>query len=604
MLCYVVSEQLSQRQARMQASLAVEKLGARLVEGAGARTRSAKVPAQGLVEASAPEAAKRAAFAAATVVIVGDNASRPSGCGDDVTVAKFEWMVNLLKLKKPLPPDDYLVGAARAAPAPAPSPSSSSSPRSPRSPRPLRKLHEGFACGGKPAAVRPKKHAEVVAALEELHDYYQMDPKKQTWSAQQLPKLIKKLDGLNRVLTDDDMDEDALLGILGKGFKGSSAKKVIDIWQTGTLQSLEDYRANEEFGALKCLSKIWGIGPATARKLYDATGARNVVELRSAVRLNPRLVQPNVHTTLSCHEDLQARMPRSEAAAIADRVKACAEKLFAELGNAGALSVTAAGSFRRGKETCGDLDVLITAEAWRGDDDGPDDASSIASSSLPSVDGVARDHPDLAARRTKPARDDFLRRLVDALSDAGLMKHTLAGNMHFGKKGSVFGEVADCGAASFMGICRLDSLPHRRIDVKVYAPQHYACALLYFTGSDHFNRSMRCFAKAKGFTLCDRGLRPTVRRGKATDSRGKYVDNKVAVGRPVEFEREEDVFAFLELPYKTPPERALDDNAAGIAAAAARVRAENNVDVDDDDDAGAEVFVGQRPQLSLWSGAK
>mmetsp|Transcript_17970 Transcript_17970/g.62156 ORF Transcript_17970/g.62156 Transcript_17970/m.62156 type:complete len:432 (-) Transcript_17970:67-1362(-) len=431
-----------------------------------------------------------------------------------------------------------------------------------------------------------------------------MDPKKQTWSAQQLPKLIKKLDGLNRVLTDDDMDEDALLGILGKGFKGSSAKKVIDIWQTGTLQSLEDYRANEEFGALKCLSKIWGIGPATARKLYDATGARNVVELRSAVRLNPRLVQPNVHTTLSCHEDLQARMPRSEAAAIADRVKACAEKLFAELGNAGALSVTAAGSFRRGKETCGDLDVLITAEAWRGDDDGPDDASSIASSSLPSVDGVARDHPDLAARRTKPARDDFLRRLVDALSDAGLMKHTLAGNMHFGKKGSVFGEVADCGAASFMGICRLDSLPHRRIDVKVYAPQHYACALLYFTGSDHFNRSMRCFAKAKGFTLCDRGLRPTVRRGKATDSRGKYVDNKVAVGRPVEFEREEDVFAFLELPYKTPPERALDDNAAGIAAAAARVRAENNVDVDDDDDAGAEVFVGQRPQLSLWSGAK
>ncbi|KAH8045469.1 DNA-directed DNA polymerase [Aureococcus anophagefferens] len=136
------------------------------------------------------------------------------------------------------------------------------------------------------------------------------------------------------------------------------------------------------------------------------------------------------------------------------------------------------------------------------------------------------------------------------------MKHTLAGNMHFGKKGSVFGEVADCGAASFMGICRLDSLPHRRIDVKVYARSTTLRALLYFTGSDHFNRSMRCFAKAKGFTLCDRGLRPTVRRGKATDSRWKYADNKVAVGRPVEFEREEDVFAFLELPYKTPPERA------------------------------------------------
>ncbi|KAH8060759.1 DNA-directed DNA polymerase [Aureococcus anophagefferens] len=164
------------------------------------------------------------------------------------------------------------------------------------------------------------------------------------------------------------------------------------------------------------------------------------------------------------------------------------------------------------------------------------------------------------------------------------MKHTLAGNMHFGKKGSVFGEVADCGAASFMGICRLDSLPHRRIDVKVYAPQHYACALLYFTGSDHFNRSMRW-------------ARRRTAAGNTSTTRSRSAG-------PVEFEREEDVFAFLELPYKTPPERALDDNAAGIAAAAARVRAENNVDVDDDDDAGAEVFVGQRPQLSLWSGAK
>ena len=30
----------------------------------------------------------------------------------------------------------------------------------------------------------------------------------------------------------------------------------------------------------------------------------------------------------------------------------------------------------------------------------------------------------------------------------------------------------------------------------------------------------------------------------------------------------------------------------------------SDVDVDDDDDADAEVFVGQRPQLALWSGAK
>lgn len=51
---------------------------------------------------------------------------------------------------------------------------------------------------------------------------------------------------------------------------------------------------------------------------------------------------------------------------------------------------------------------------------------------------------------------------------------------------------------SYMGVCMLEGSRHRRIDMKVYPAAEYAFALLYFTGSGYFNRSMRLFAEKKG----------------------------------------------------------------------------------------------------------
>ncbi|KOB74653.1 DNA polymerase beta [Operophtera brumata] len=69
----------------------------------------------------------------------------------------------------------------------------------------------------------------------------------------------------------------------------------------------------------------------------------------------------------------------------------------------------------------------------------------------------------------------------------------------------------------------------------------YYCAILYFTGSDVFNKTMRAHALDKGFTLNEYALRPVGVTG--------------VPGEPVQISSEEDVFDYIDYPYKTPEER-------------------------------------------------
>jgi DNA polymerase/3'-5' exonuclease PolX len=80
----------------------------------------------------------------------------------------------------------------------------------------------------------------------------------------------------------------------------------------------------------------------------------------------------------------------------------------------------------------------------------------------------------------------------------------------------------------------------------VYPRRYFGFALLYFTGSDHFNRSMRLFARKKGWSLSDRYLKRVVRVRKGV---------KLESGESVVCPEEVDVFIALGLEYKDPTER-------------------------------------------------
>ena len=81
----------------------------------------------------------------------------------------------------------------------------------------------------------------------------------------------------------------------------------------------------------------------------------------------------------------------------------------------------------------------------------------------------------------------------------------------------------------------------------MYPAEEYAYALLYFTGSDHFNRSMRAYAKNKGYSLSDHGLVVAQKVG------GNNVVRGLLNLRPVQTEQE--IFAALGLDWREPIDR-------------------------------------------------
>ena len=323
----------------------------------------------------------------------------------------------------------------------------------------------------------------IIDALEVLRKKEMMD--KQPFRARAYATVIKQLTQLEHPIhTFDDM-----YYIRGMGEK--ITEKVKEILSTGQLQSAERIKTTHSVDAFETLQHIYGVGPAKVRELLQL-GIQSVEQLRTEVKKNPLLLNNKQKVGLEYYEDLVQRIPREEM----EIHRASLPHWLPEEMKAWETEIV--GSFRRGAETSGDIDVLIRV---------PPAISSSTAKKL------------LAA-------------YVEQMKQVGYIEEVLALGEH-----------------KCMAICRLEGplglkgLPARRLDLLLTPDEEYAYALLYFTGSDQFNVAFRNHALQMCYTLNEHCLTPLT------------ADKPV----PPRMKKEDDIFRFLGLRYIPPHERVNKD---------------------------------------------
>lgn len=210
-------------------------------------------------------------------------------------------------------------------------------------------------------------------------------------------------------------------------------QKLHEYVQTGTLKILE----REKNNPVNILCDIYGIGPKKANELVQA-GITSVQQLRQ----NQSLLNDIQKVGLRYYEDILKRIPRSEI----DQYAVLLENTRRQIPS---LKMEIVGSYRRGAQNSGDIDVILTSS-------NPKDFNTFLKSLL--SEGI----------------------IVEILSE---------------------------GPSKCLVISRLSPTSiNRRVDFLFTSKEEYPFSILYFTGSQIFNTVMRHRALELGYTMNEHGL--------------------------------------------------------------------------------------------------
>mgnify|MGYP001315319166 CR=1 FL=1 len=273
----------------------------------------------------------------------------------------------------------------------------------------------------------------IVNIFTELSDYEKMNG--ETYKSTAYKKVIPSI---RKVKDDSSLTDEYLVSIRGLGTK--LLEKVHDIKGTGTCSMYEKIKdikdPREDF------MKIHGVGSKKAKDLVDQ-GFHSISDLRDCETIQDVLNEKQ-RIGLKYYEDLQQRIPFQE---IQKHEKVIQQQLRHVDPEA---EITIAGSYRRRKDTSGDIDVLL--------------------------------------KSTDPQVFDGL---ITRLVKLGYLIEYLA---HGRKK--------------YNGICQLGRKGiSRRIDIMYTKPEEYPFAVFYFTGSDEFNKKIRKEIVDRGMSINEYSLK-------------------------------------------------------------------------------------------------
>ena len=288
------------------------------------------------------------------------------------------------------------------------------------------------------------------------------------------------------------------IALMEKHFKDNGKKnpskiigKLDELLKTGKIEEAEIARNDPKVTALINLSKVYGIGPAKTRELYEKHGITTIEQLRKKYHEDNSIIHGKQALGLKYYDDLQERIPREEI----DQYNILFKQVCHEISPSIIMSIN--GSYRRKLSNSGDIDLMITS------------------------------------RTEDPA---VLRKLlIKKLTEMGIIQAVFAN----GKK-------------KFMGVVHYEQAgfqKSRHLDIIDTSFEHFPFAVLYFTGSGGFNSKMRAIALEKGYSmneycLSHKKTKKPIEKDVIFQKLGKEI-----------FETEQDIFAFLDMEYVEPENR-------------------------------------------------
>jgi len=338
--------------------------------------------------------------------------------------------------------------------------------------------------------------AERLSRIARLQDLLGED-KFKAISHDRAARIVEGLSIDIATIADDPAKLRALEGIGPK-----IADKIAEFARTGKMSELVELEAKVPAGVL-ALMNIPGLGPKTVATLWKEGGATDLAALKriiadgSILKL-PRMGAKSVEKlkeSIDFAEQGNTRLPLGLAMPLAERF------VEAMLKVKGVKQASFAGSLRRGRDTIGDIDILVAASV---------SAAAHAGDAFRVLPGVAQ---------------------IIAAGD---------------KKSSVRARIApDSGRFMVEGKAgEADTGPTVQVDLRVVPAESWGAALMYFTGSKEFNIRLRERSLKMGLTLNEYGLFPEDDDKTPPQQRGI---------KPAAGDTEEAVFHALKLAY-VPPE--------------------------------------------------
>ena len=284
------------------------------------------------------------------------------------------------------------------------------------------------------------RNAEIADAFQELADLYELDGAiiHRVQAYRNATKTVREA-GVSVAELARAGRAEQLAGI-GK----TLAEKIVALVETGSIPAAEKLKAKFPAGLIE-VTRVPGLGPKRARKLFDELGIASLDELRHAAETNRLRSVPGFGA--KAEESVLAAIAAGADGSAAPRTllsKALgvAEELAGALrAHPAADRVEVAGSARRLTDTVKDLDIVATAS---------DPAALLeAFSALPLVEEVA------------------------SSGDAGAR------------------------AVTHNGL---------RVDLRIVAPENFGNLLQHFTGSKQHNEALRAEAVRRGFHVSEYGV--------------------------------------------------------------------------------------------------